>query len=70
MEMKNHHHAQGLLPREKKTGTHWIGGCGGGSTYDVDDLKKKSFAPYRDSNPYRPASSLHTVPTTLPRLHN
>jgi len=46
MEMRNQHHAPGLLPREKKKRYALIRRLGReGSTSGVDDLEKKSLAP-------------------------
>jgi hypothetical protein len=61
-----------LYPRERATGTNWIGGWAGPRT-GLDDVKKKP-RPYRDSNSdppaIQPVTSSYTDCTTLvPTIH-
>jgi hypothetical protein len=75
MEVSGQYHAlddvegPGPNPRERASGSCWIGGwiCSRASLYTAV-AKKKNPIPCRESNPGLPARSLVTILTELPRL--
>ena len=67
MTISSHLHAPASLPPGKNPGTHRVGGWVG-PTAGLDVLEEKSFASDGIRTPDRPARSLVTIPTLLPKI--
>jgi hypothetical protein len=60
-----------FTPRERDSGTHWIGGfVGPRAVLDTAVVKRKITSPRRESNPRTPiVQQLSAIPTELSRLY-
>jgi hypothetical protein len=54
MEVSGQLHAPAALPREKASGTHWIGRCVGPRAIQDAVAKGKIPSPRQESNPRNP----------------